>query len=252
MSENYDQPGRAGTNGAERPAELDDALLAELEAEFAALEAEVARINAMPVGWAQEQVDQLLALHQAWAERLRESGADKPAWRQRIEGLLVGSIERIIRENHTVDLQGRLNLRPDTVDLTREAGPIFQALLPALEEKLGSGLTKLLARATQGFTAPFEANVKVPLADILSTRDRRGTDGQGAPPLSDNVAPMHVMTTAGREVVVSVDLDANPDIAALLESLAGPAPPPEPAPSGPGPEAEQGTEQGTEQGAEEE
>jgi len=144
---------------------IDADILAELDAEFAELEAEVARINAMPQGWAQDQVDALLKLKEAWAEKLDELPEDRPEWRKRVDTLLASAAEGLIKEAHAVDVHGRMSFAPDSETMTKHGAPLVMAAMQGLAENLSKSLSASLSKVVQKSPAASDASGEEATAD---------------------------------------------------------------------------------------
>ena len=131
---------------------LNDALLAEIEAEFAELTREIERISAMPRTMAPEKSKLLAALKGSWKSRLDTHG-DRPEWRQRLDATIGKAVDRLLEDGLTENADGTLafNLRGET--LQAEGGPVLRGLIDGLvhllEEKFPAGGAAPAAVATE-------------------------------------------------------------------------------------------------------
>lgn len=116
---------------------LDDpALLAEIEAEFAELTAEIQRISAMPASVGPRKSELLEALRASWRERLKLKTADRPEWRQRLDDTIGRAVDRLLEDGLVENADGSIGfaLRGDTIQ--NEGGPLLRGLLDGLSNML--------------------------------------------------------------------------------------------------------------------
>lgn len=145
------------------PEGLDDpALLAEIEAEFAELTAEIQRISAMPSHVGPRKSELLEALRASWRERLKAKTGDRPEWRQKLDETISRAVDRLLEDGIVENADGSLGfaLRGDTIQ--SEGGPLLRGLLDGLSHMLtekfppptppGSAQGDAAAGATQNAT----------------------------------------------------------------------------------------------------
>lgn len=124
-----------------------------LDAEFAELETEIARIGALPQAGTPQKVAMLQALRAKWKERntARVEDEDRPRWRRSIDEALQEAIGQIL-DDQAVDIDGNLafNLETDTVQ--RNAPKVMQALAAGLGEAMASGAVR--AKSSEPETGP--------------------------------------------------------------------------------------------------
>ena len=137
------------------PEGLDDpALLAEIEAEFAELTAEIQRISAMPSHVGPRKSELLEALRASWRERLEAKTGDRPQWRQKLDETISRAVDRLLEDGIVENADGSIGfaLRGDT--LQNEGGPLLRGLLDGLSnmltEKLPSAAPATPANPLQG------------------------------------------------------------------------------------------------------
>lgn len=119
------------------PEGLDDpALLAEIEAEFAELTAEIQRISAMPSHVGPRKSELLEALRASWRERLKAKTGDRPEWRQKLDETISRAVDRLLEDGIVENADGSLGfaLRGDTIQ--SEGGPLLRGLLDGLSHML--------------------------------------------------------------------------------------------------------------------
>lgn len=119
------------------PEGLDDpALLAEIEAEFAELTAEIQRISAMPSQVGPRKSELLEALRASWRERLKAKTGDRPEWRQKLDETISRAVDRLLEDGIVENADGSLGfaLRGDTIQ--SEGGPLLRGLLDGLSHML--------------------------------------------------------------------------------------------------------------------
>lgn len=119
------------------PEGLDDpALLAEIEAEFAELTAEIHRISAMPSHVGPRKSELLEALRASWRERLLAKTGDRPEWRQKLDETISRAVDRLLEDGIVENADGSLGfaLRGDTIQ--SEGGPLLRGLLDGLSHML--------------------------------------------------------------------------------------------------------------------
>ncbi len=141
------------------PEGLDDpALLAEIEAEFAELTAEIQRISAMPSSAAPRKSQLLEGLRASWRERLAARTGDRPEWRKKLDDTIGEAVERLLEDGIVENADGSLAfaLRGDT--LKNEGGPLLRGLM--------DGLSNMLA---ERFPAPKPATPDEPPANPLQS-----------------------------------------------------------------------------------
>ncbi|HRE91623.1 MAG TPA: hypothetical protein PK095_21065, partial [Myxococcota bacterium] len=125
------------TQTTTEPEGLDDpALLAEIEAEFAELTAEIQRISAMPASVGPRKSELLEALRASWRERLKLKTADRPEWRQRLDDTIGRAVDRLLEDGLVENADGSIGfaLRGDTIQ--SEGGPLMRGLLEGLSNML--------------------------------------------------------------------------------------------------------------------
>lgn len=140
------------------PEGLDDpALLAEIEAEFAELTAEIQRISAMPSHVGPRKSELLEALRASWRERLKAKTGDRPEWRQKLDETISRAVDRLLEDGIVENADGSLGfaLRGDTIQ--SEGGPLLRGLLDGLSHMLTEKFPPP-APAAQGGSASAEAN----------------------------------------------------------------------------------------------
>ena len=141
------------------PEGLDDpALLAEIEAEFAELTAEIQRISAMPSGAAPRKSELLESLRASWRARLAARTGERPEWRKRLDDTIGQAVDRLLEDGIVENPDGSLAfaLRGDT--LKNEGGPLLRGLM--------DGLSNLLS---ERFPAPTPATPDEPPANPLQS-----------------------------------------------------------------------------------
>jgi len=141
------------------PEGLDDpALLAEIEAEFAELTAEIQRISAMPSSAAPRKSQLLEGLRASWRERLAARTGDRPEWRKKLDDTIGDAVERLLEDGIVENPDGSLAfaLRGDT--LKNEGGPLLRGLM--------DGLSNMLS---ERFPAPKPATPDEPPANPLQS-----------------------------------------------------------------------------------
>lgn len=127
--------GPEGTSGVAEPGLDDPALLAEIEAEFAELAQEIARINAMPREAVPVKAKLLEELKRQWRERIAKRG-DKPEWRERLDQTLTTAIEALLEHGLQENPDGSLGfaLRGDVVQT--HGGKVMRALIEGFQNLL--------------------------------------------------------------------------------------------------------------------
>lgn len=109
----------------------DPELLAEIEAEFAELTAEIERISAMPSSVHPQKSELLQALRDNWRNKFK-SDPSRPEWRQRLDASLSRAVDRILEDGLQQNADGSLafNLKGET--LQEEGAPVLRGLLDGL------------------------------------------------------------------------------------------------------------------------
>lgn len=135
------------------PEGLDDpALLAEIEAEFAELSAEIQRISAMPssAGMGPQKRELIEALRASWRERLTAKHGDRPEWRKKLDETIGKAVDRLLEDGIIENADGSLGfaLRGDT--LKNEGGPLLRGLLDGLSHMLSERFPATPAPAAPG------------------------------------------------------------------------------------------------------
>lgn len=115
---------------------LDDpALIAEIEAEFAELTAELERIQAMPRSMAPKKAELVKSLREQWFAK-QEARADRPEWRKKMDDALGEALTHILEDGIQETPDGRLEfgLRGDSVQTHGQ--PLISALLDGFQQML--------------------------------------------------------------------------------------------------------------------
>ncbi len=148
--------GPEGTSGVAEPGLDDPALLAEIEAEFAELAQEIARINAMPREAVPVKAKLLEELKRQWRERIAKRG-DKPEWRERLDQTLTVAIEALLEHGLQENPDGSLGfaLRGDVVQ--EHGGKVMRALIEGFQNLLTERFPVVPPAAPTASTTPGAA-----------------------------------------------------------------------------------------------
>jgi len=144
------------------PEGLDDpALLAEIEAEFAELTAEIHRISAMPSNTGPRKSELLEALRASWRERLTARTGDRPEWRQKLDDTISKAVDRLLEDGIIENPDGSLGFALRGDSLKTEGGPLLRGLL--------DGFSNMLSERFPAPTTPAspEAVAANPLQSLL-------------------------------------------------------------------------------------
>ena len=119
----------------------DPELLAEIEAEFAELTAELERINALPRSMAPKKAELVKSLREQWFAK-QGARPDRPEWRKKMDDALGEAISKILEDGIQETGDGRLEfaLRNDSVQT--HGGPLMEALLVGFRQMLTEKLAK--------------------------------------------------------------------------------------------------------------
>lgn len=112
----------------------DPALLAEIEAEFAELRAEIDRISAMPATSGPRKAELLRALRKQWRER--PVSKDQPAWRAKLDVVVGAALEQIMAEGLQEGPGGNMQFQLQGSSLQDHGGPVLSALLDGFQAYL--------------------------------------------------------------------------------------------------------------------
>ncbi|MCA9517804.1 MAG: hypothetical protein KC635_22850, partial [Myxococcales bacterium] len=111
---------------------LDDpALLAEIEAEFAELRAEIDRISAAPGTTGPMKAQLLKAIRQQWRERAVLK--DRPQWRKKLDDVLGEALEKIMADGLVEGPGGQMQFQLQGSTLQDQGGPVMTALLDGFQ-----------------------------------------------------------------------------------------------------------------------
>jgi hypothetical protein len=119
------------------PEGLDDpALIAEIEAEFAELTRDLARISTTHGMRGPRRAELLEALRTSWRARIVQKTQDRPAWRERLDEVLDKAVDRLLEDGLVENPDGSVGfaIRGDT--LTSEGGPVLRGLLDGFAHML--------------------------------------------------------------------------------------------------------------------
>lgn len=245
----------------QRLEDVDPAVLAEIEAEFAAITQEIQRISAMPRSSGTRKAEMLKAIRGDWEKRAAERSPDRPEWRKRLDAALDQAIDKMLVDS-LVDLpDGSVAFQLNSNTMQSEAPPLLKALLDGIiatwQEKLKpapgqapSPFAGIVTSLGQVLAQAFSA-IKLPTPGGAT-----GTDATGAPSAEGAAQPVptkidvgfeqpieaHVKLATNQAPVVTLDAGAGPvtltDDAGASSPTATPTPPTEPAPTTEAPQSE--------------
>lgn len=128
------------TNPPQRLEDIDPAVLAEIEAEFAAISTEIQRISALPASEAPKKPALLAALRADWKKKAGERDPNRPEWRKSLDEALDRAIDKLMADSIVELPDGQMAFQMNNQTLQSEAPPILKALLGGftamLQEKL--------------------------------------------------------------------------------------------------------------------
>ncbi|PKN57868.1 MAG: hypothetical protein CVU56_08550, partial [Deltaproteobacteria bacterium HGW-Deltaproteobacteria-14] len=119
----------------------DPELLAEIEAEFAELTAELDRINALPRSMAPKKAELVKSLREQWFAKQGARG-DRPQWRKKMDDALGEAISKILEDGIHETGDGRLEFAMRNESVQTHGGPLMEALLAGFREMLTEKLAK--------------------------------------------------------------------------------------------------------------
>ncbi|TNF26645.1 MAG: hypothetical protein EP329_20915, partial [Deltaproteobacteria bacterium] len=121
---------------------LDDPqLLAEIEAEFAELTAEIEKINALPRSMTPKKAELIKDLKRQWLAKRAESG-DRPEWRKRMDDAIGEAITKVLEDGIQETPDGRMEFALQNDSLQVHGGPLMEALLTGFKHMLAEKLSK--------------------------------------------------------------------------------------------------------------
>ena len=119
---------------------LDDpALLAEIEAEFAELSAELERIHQLPRSMAPKKAELVRGLREQWAQK-QAARPDRPEWRQRLDDALGEALGRILEDGIQETADGKLAFTLNQDSVQSYGGPLLTAVLDGFRHMLADKL----------------------------------------------------------------------------------------------------------------
>jgi hypothetical protein len=199
--------GPDGTSGGAEPGLEDPALLAEIEAEFAELAQEIARINAMPREAVPVKAKLLEELKRQWRERFSKRG-DKPEWRERLDQTLTVAIEALLEHGLQENPDGSLGfaLRGDVVQ--EHGGKVMRGLIEGFQNLLAerfpvvppvastasstpgapSGAVSNILQTLMGAFASAVQKVKLPEPEVATTVSPGAGTASGTVEVAGNLA----------------------------------------------------------------
>lgn len=212
----------------------DPELLAEIEAEFAELTAELERINALPRSMAPKKAELVKSLREQWFAK-QGARADRPEWRKKMDDALGEAISKILEDGIQETGDGRLEfaLRNDSVQT--HGGPLMEALLVGFRQML----TEKLAKPPQAPAPGRPAAPPNPLQGLLfglgqmlaqaldntqkSVAERKAADAEVKQ--REEGGKIKVEVTPGKDATMEVDVrDINASVA--FDTRKGDAVPP--------------------------
>ena len=195
---------------------MDAEIQAEIEAEFAELTAEIARINALPQTAAPEKVAMLEALRAQWRGRERRApeGDDRPEWRRSIDDAVSQAVDGLLADGLDVDLDGNIqfDLQGDTMKMHGQ--PVVDALIAGLQATLADRFPAIDAASRAGVDPG-----RMLMATLLGGLDQavRDRTGRSEAPPEDQAAEDRPASKAA----VKMNIDFSGLIGALLKPPAG-------------------------------
>ncbi|MFO0747242.1 MAG: hypothetical protein U1F43_16485 [Myxococcota bacterium] len=116
----------------QRLEDVDPAVLAEIEAEFASITQEIQRISAMPRSSAPKKAELLKQIRADWKAKSESRSPDRPEWRQRLDTAVDAAIDKLLVDSLVDMPDGQIGFQLRGDSMQTEAPPIIRALLDGL------------------------------------------------------------------------------------------------------------------------
>jgi hypothetical protein len=140
---------------------MDDEAKRAIDEEFAELERELARIQALPQQTPREQQAVLNAYERLRAEWHAKIAAhpEQPEWQQRMQRALADGLGHVLRDRKSFGLDGKMTFHLDGEQLKKHGAPVLNAFLDGLFQ----GATK--GKPQQQPTQPTQPQTQTPRID---------------------------------------------------------------------------------------
>ncbi|MFT7580977.1 MAG: hypothetical protein ACI9MR_002651 [Myxococcota bacterium] len=169
---NDDLSGGADLEGLDDPN-----VLAEIEAEFAELTAEIDRISALPTSRSPEKAALLKGLREQWQKKSTEHG-DRPEWRARIDDTISEAVGKILEDGLQETADGKLAFQLQGDSLTTHGQPVLTALLGGFQGYLAE---RFPAPSAAPKPAADDGEAKPDAAATTDETDKAATEAAANP-----------------------------------------------------------------------
>jgi len=123
-------------NDPQKLEDIDPTVLAEIEAEFAAIANEIQRISTLPANLAPKKPAMLTALRAEWQQKAEARDPNRPEWRKSLDAALDRAIDKLVADSLVELPDGQLAFEMNNQALQSEAPPIMKALLAGVTAML--------------------------------------------------------------------------------------------------------------------